>query len=235
MASSQRRRARSGGSGRARIDSLLKEPATREAGLEQLGQSSVRTAASMAARHLQDRDAFVRNAALECLRERGSIRYADRVARLLSDDDEIVRITAMECLVSWGARSQWTLLRRRLRDPAPLVRAHAGWALGKLRARGALGALRARLRRERSGIARAGILEALGVLTGDDSFTDKLIALLRHRDYHVRRFVANSLVGVAPRNSTKRIAIALREAVGREQWRGVREAIEEKLRLLTST
>jgi HEAT repeat protein len=216
-----------------RVERLLGAPETREDGLRLLADSSIRTAASLAAKHLQDSDEFVRNAALECLKERGGRRYADHVAECLRDKAEVVRITAIECLVAWGVRSLWPRLVKLLSDRSPLVRAYSAWALGQCRSRGAKGALTRRLKIERNPTARAGILEALVMLTRDRYYLEALLRSLSHKDYSVRCFAANSLVGVTTRKTIKEVEGALRGALEQESTVAGREAIENSLASLS--
>ncbi|MCG8588700.1 MAG: HEAT repeat domain-containing protein [Proteobacteria bacterium] len=217
-----------------RIVSMLANPEQREQGLLELSKSRLRTAASMAAPFLADRDAEVRQAAMECLLERGSRRYADRVARRLTDRDEIVRVTALECLASWKASAHWRKLTAMLRDPAPLVRGYAAWTLKELGATEAVPKLEKRVGRERNGVAKAGLYESLAVMTGEPRYIGRLCKLLTHNDDRTRAFAANSVVGVANANpgARPRLRAALSEALLREKNAGTREVLQQNLKLL---
>jgi len=213
---------------------LLREPETREEGLRRLADSSIRNAASIATRYLRDPDEFVRSAALECLKKRGGRRYSEVVAQCLLDEAEIVRVTAIECLVAWGARSVRSRLVRLLDDRSPLVRAYSAWALGRLRARDAEKALTRRLANERRAIARAGLLEALVLLTRDRVYFDALLRLLTHQDHAVRCFAANSLLGVATSKTAREVGAALHGALEREGTVAGRETLQKNLALLSA-
>lgn len=217
---------------RRQVAALLDDPRTREDGLRLLEGSSIRNAASIAAKYIHDSDEFVRNTALECLRVRGDRRYAERVADCLSDKAEIVVVTAIECLVAWGARSLCARLVPLLDARSALVRAYSAWALGMFYTHEAETTLTRRLEVERDPIARAGILESLVRLTRNRTYLERLLRLLSHKNHAVRAFAANSLTGVATARTAHLIRAALRDALDREDTLAGREALEKNLALL---
>jgi HEAT repeat protein len=218
---------------RLAITTRLRNPDEREAALRELTNSKLRDAASIAAGYLDDEDKFVRLYGLECLLRRGSRRYADRATAALRDSYDMVRVTAIQCLVAWRCRNRSSALRRLLRDRSPMVRAYAAWGLGSFRDRKSVPEIELGLSRERRDISKAGMLEALYLLTKRREFAHRLVGVLHDSgDHQARSFAANSLLGISDEYTRELAVAALERAVRAEPAKGVREVIRANLREL---
>jgi hypothetical protein len=104
--------------------------------------------------------------------------------------------------------------------------------LGLLGLESARTALANASRRERSSRARVGVYEALFRL-GDQPSLQRLLALLRSKQYRVRCAVANT-VGELPLNPESKADVrrALREALAAEQTVAASSSLESALRRL---
>lgn len=183
---------------------------------------------------LADRHRDVRYEAAQALGRvlAGSGRAPVALLRAIGDRDEFVRIAASEAAGDIGDRRAAPQLRRRLNDPSPLVRSYAASALGLLGLESARTALANASRRERSSRARVGVYEALFRL-GDQPSLQRLLALLRSKQYRVRCAVANT-VGELPLNPESKADVrrALREALAAEQTVAASSSLESALRRL---
>jgi HEAT repeat protein len=217
------------------IAELLRDTRTREDGMRRLARSRHPSATPIATSFLDDPDSFVRMEALECLKVAGGRRHTPLALSALNDRDFLVRVTALECLAEWRAAEAAPRVVRTLADRAPLVRAYAAWTLAKIRAREAESAVRDRLAVERNGTARAGLLEFLATVIRDREALRCLLRLLQHRDYRVRCFTSNSLVGAATRRNVDSIRFAMREALRQETTVAAAECLRRNLRILPAS
>jgi HEAT repeat protein len=162
----------------------------------------------------------------------GSGKAPAALLRAIGDRDELVRIAACEAAGDIGDKRAAPQLRRRLNDPSPLVRSYAASALGMLAVDGARGALVKASRRERSSIARVGLYEAL-VRLGEQSALQRLLALLRSKQYRVRSAVANTVAELPLDSESKsEVRRALREAIAVEQTVAAASSLKFALRRL---
>jgi HEAT repeat protein len=207
----------------------IKSPASREAALREISQSRMRGAAGIAARYTKDRNQFVRSAALDVLKKSGGKAYSALAIDRLRDRAPGVRVCAIECLVEWRAGESIPDISSHISDRSPLVRAYAYWALGRLGARSLIGRLRERRALEKHGGAKAGLLEALVALGADDGAFEELTTLLKHDDYRVRCFAAESLLGVARGSRRRPVVTSLRDGLARERTVAAREVFTRSL------
>jgi HEAT repeat protein len=170
------------------------DPNERVQGLKQVVDSSLGDLAQPVVELLADHHSDVRYEATQALGRllAGSGRAPAALRRCLEDRDELVRIAAIEAAGDIGDKRIASLLRRRTNDSSPVVRSYAASALGSLGVQGARGALITASRRERSARARVGVYEGLFRL-GEQWALDRLLALLRSKQYRVRCAVGNTV------------------------------------------
>lgn len=210
------------------------EPAERAEALRGLAKSNIGGSTPRVIDLLKDRHREVRYEAAHALGRvlAGSGKAPAGLLRAIGDRDELVRVAASEAAGDIGDTRALPQLRRRLSDRSPLVRSWAASALGWLGSQDVYGALRRASRRDRSSRARVGIYEALFRL-GDHSSLERLLALLRSKQYVVRCAVANTVAELPlSRESKDEVRRALREALAAEQTVAATSSLESALRRL---
>jgi HEAT repeat protein len=209
-------------------------PDERAEALRWLSKSSIGGLTPRVIELLADRHSEVRYEAAHALGRilAGSGQAPAALLRAIGDRDELVRIAASEAAGDIGDKRAVSQLRRRLNDRSPLVRSWAASALGWLDAREAYDALTRASRRERSSTARVGVYEALFRM-GDQASLQRLLALLRSRQYRVRCAVANTVAELPLDSGSKNeVRRALREALAAEQTVAATSSLESALRRL---
>lgn len=163
----------------------------------------------------------------------GSVRVRRRcLTRLFSDRAELVRIAALEGTSTMADPLLFATAARCVEDDSPLVRAYAAQTVLRLDRHRAIRLVRHRLARERSSLARVGLLGVL-IDGGDRAALAPLVDLLQSRQYRVRCACASVLSQVARTPAAVTVArAALREARRNETTVAGRRSLNAALRSL---
>ena len=209
------------------------DPIIREEVAESLGTINKKASVLLLEQLLSDSNYNVRCEAICSLKEISPIQSVHKVAQCLEDEDELVRINAAEYLGNSGSKSMTKLLLEKLNDTSELVRSYAATALGQIGQKETIPKIRKRLSKEKSELAKVGLLEALYLL-GIGSSMNVLISLLGSRNYQVRCSVVNTLCShITPKN-LRRIRIALVSTLRKEKATAVKSTIQSRLKEVDS-
>ncbi len=182
---------------------------------------------------LSDRNPAVRDYACQALEAIRDPAAAPRLVQILSDPDEQVRYSALYALASIKGRLDMQLMVRMLQDRSALVRLAAASTLARIDAPKAEALMRKHLKREKDGLVRCDLLEALYLRTGSDSFLARLLKVGRSGRGPVRMRVYEALGRIADRGNATAILSFLRSRKRSENsklGKRVLTATEKKIR-----
>jgi HEAT repeat protein len=183
---------------------------------------------------LNSKDQFIRIEALENLAEIGNEENFLDVIRLLNDEEELVRVEAIETLYWLAGTRALEYLLNKLHDKSKLVRSYTGTFIGFIGDKSAIRHLAIALKRERSTVAKVGLLDGLFRL-GQEERLYELIPLLKHRIYRVRCSIAYTLERLPIKEHNKAFVIdSLKSALDIENTVAAREALNSALQSLSN-
>jgi len=177
---------------------------------------------------LDDKNTLVKSQALESLMLVGNKKHLNKVLPLLDDDDEIVRICAIECIGELGKKKAGKLVVKHLDDPYDAARRSAGIIIGESGDKTLIEFLEKRLTKEKSDLAKVGLLEGLYLL-GQEKRLKEILKLFDSPRYHVRCSLANSLYLLVNGKNKKIIKESLRTALSKEKTVAARGDIKNTL------
>lgn len=206
-----------------------KDYRTREEFAKFLGENEkIKERAELLVYLLNDKSNFVRSQALESLMLVGKKKYLKYILPLLDDKDEVVRADAIECIGILGGKKAATYLINSLDDRCDMVRMYAGTVIGECKDKSFIKYLEKRLEKERSNLAKVGLLDGLYLL-GQEEKLENLLQLFKSRRYHVRCSVANILQALVNKKNKKRIKESLLRALSKEDTVAAKSSIENAL------
>jgi HEAT repeats len=154
------------------------------------------------------------------------------ILKALKDKDELVRIEASESLGNLGDRRSLPFLRKTLDDRSPLVRRYAAIAIGKIGLQVDIATISAKCQQDQNPVSRVGYWQALYMLRKPGAL-EKLLGLLKYRDYRIRCAAAHALEVTGCSDSDRVIAIRiLKKMYEHEPTMAAQSSIQSSLRLL---